>query len=113
MGLLPGMMVGMGATDEVAAREELELLSISGLTIMMAVLGWAVADEESREYHYKSTRREGSDGGMGRWNAEMVVVRMKRRSRRKYQHGGLEHFCNCGAWTILRAGRKLRWEGMG
>jgi hypothetical protein len=44
MGLLPGIMVGMGATEEVAVSvertDEAELLSISGWTIMRAVLVW-------------------------------------------------------------------------
>ena len=54
MGSSPGMTVGMGDTVEVAERrEEAELLSMSGWTIMMAVMDgvrrWgllAILDEE-------------------------------------------------------------------
>jgi hypothetical protein len=54
MGSLPGITVGMGATEEVAERrEEAELLSILGSMIMMAVMsgmGWrkvlAILDAE-------------------------------------------------------------------
>lgn len=39
MGSLPGMTVGMGATEEVAeSMEEALLLIMSGWTIMMAVM---------------------------------------------------------------------------
>ena len=45
MGRSPGITVGMGATEEVAVsvKCEVEVLSISGWTIMMAAIGMVLA----------------------------------------------------------------------